>query len=163
MSFVTGTHQHSGLVRGTYKQGPKILKQIANQPIAALVLPSDWDTFLDGRWADTPLNLVLRWLSVVLYCVINARLSMQEAGFLDGASTLSALTDRSMPMPVSIAVGAVVVWTGRGKMRYVFRKWVLRAHLGDADIRGFAGLGERVVARIEVLTFLSIFVLLVSF
>jgi hypothetical protein len=31
---------------------------------------------------------------------------------------------------------------------------VLRAHLGDTDVGGFAGFGEGIVARVEVLALL---------
>jgi hypothetical protein len=39
-------------------------------------------------------------------------------------------------------------------MRDVLRNGVFAADLGDADVRGLAGLGESVVARVEILALL---------
>lgn len=45
-------------------------------------------------------------------------------------------------------------WRGCGEVGDVLGDWVARADAGDADIRGFAGFTESVVARVKVFTLL---------
>lgn len=56
------------------------------------------------------------------------------------------------------ARGAGAAWAPRIRLRGVVRdvlgERVLRADIGDADVGGFAGFGERVVAAVEVLALL---------
>ena len=75
---------------------------------------------------------------------------MQEATFLHRAATLPRL--QLSAVSVAAAVGSV--WTGRGQMWDVLGERVLRADGGDADVGGFAGFGEGIVAGVEVFALL---------
>lgn len=94
---------------------------------------------------------------------------MQEAPLLDGAAALEP--DRpGMPADAAgdllalgggdgaaVAGGGGVVGAGRGggQVRDVLGHGVLGADVGDANVGGFAGFAEGVVARVEVFAFLG--------
>jgi hypothetical protein len=59
---------------------------------------------------------------------------------------------------VAIAAAALAggAHAGRCQVRDVLGQWVLRAHAAGVDGARLAGLGERVVARVEVLALLEV-------
>ena len=76
--------------------------------------------------------------------------------FLDGAACQLALTvgGDAVSVAVAIAIAVLAGGRGRGDVWDLFGVGVLAADLGDADVTSFAGLGEGVVAAVEVLALL---------
>lgn len=85
---------------------------------------------------------------------------MEEAAFFHRTPTLCALLSIS-GMAVAIG-GAVRMWAGRCEVRDILRQRVLRTDGGNANVCGFAGFRESVVAGVEVLAFLVTVTLTVS-
>ena len=67
----------------------------------------------------------------------------------------AALLRRAAGLHVPGRRGLSVAWCGRGHVRDLLGVGVLAADLGDASVRGLAGLGEGVVAAVEVLALLQ--------
>jgi hypothetical protein len=80
---------------------------------------------------------------------------VQEGVFLDGAACQVALAVvDAVSVAVAIAVAVLAGWGGRGDVWDLLGVGVLATDLGDADVTSFAGLGEGVVAAVEVLALL---------
>lgn len=131
----------------TRSRFPKQPRRHGHSPFEASVLPSDWNAFLDWRRTDTLVLLILRRAIPLL---VHASLTMQETAFLYRATTLPCL--QLSTIPVAAAVGSVR--TGRGQMWDILGERVFRADRGDADVGGFAGFGESIVAGVEVFALL---------
>lgn len=86
---------------------------------------------------------------------------MQEAAFLHRAPALTAKPREHVLTTDGAANLAILRWAGSvagggcGEVGDVFWKGVLGADRGDANVGGFAGFAEGVVARVEVFTFLE--------
>ena len=110
------------------------------------MLPSDRHALLSRRTIAGLFGILVRTSTF-----INALGALQEAALLYRATALAA---RYRPgTRVTIAIGSAI-WTGRGQVRDIFGERMLRANGGDTAFRCFSGFGERVVARVEVLTLL---------
>jgi len=87
---------------------------------------------------------------------------MQEAAFLHRAPALTAKPREHVLTTDGAANLAILRWAGSvagggcGEVGDVFWKGVLGADRGDANVGGFAGFAEGVVARVEVFTFLKL-------
>ena len=68
-------------------------------------LPSDWNPFLDRRWAD---NVLLSLGRSASFWLVDTCLPMQIAAFLDRTPTLSALllTIQSTPIAIITKIGS---------------------------------------------------------
>lgn len=110
------------------------------------MLPSDWHAFLRWRTIAGCFGILLRTSTFV-----NALGALQEAALLYGTTALAARYGPGARVAVTIgrAIG-----TGRGQVRDIFGERMLRADVGDAAFRCFAGFGKRIVAGVEILTLL---------
>lgn len=114
-------------------------------------LSPNGDTVLRGRRADVILDG-----SLVVLQLGSTGLAVQEAALLDGAPTLEA--DGTGDVDIAIAAAALAggAHTGGCQVRDVLGQRVLRAHAAGIDGARLASLGERVVARVEVLALLEV-------
>lgn len=66
------------------------------------------------------------------------------------------LADASGAASIAGTAGVLGAWRSCSEMGDVLRDRVAGADAGDADIRGFAGFAEGVVARVEVFALLCV-------
>jgi hypothetical protein len=78
---------------------------------------------------------------------VQARLAVQEGVFLDWTASPRLLG--------GAVVSVQAVGCGRSDVRNLLGVGVLTTDLGDTDVTGLAGLGEGVVAAVEVLALLQ--------
>jgi hypothetical protein len=116
-------------------------------------LSSDRDTFLRRRRAD----IIYPLTSLLIINLIHTRLPIQEAALLNRAAALqSSRAARVVDIAVAAAAQACIAYAGRRQVRDVFGEGMLGADAAGVDGAGFAGLGQRVVARVEVLALLEV-------
>jgi hypothetical protein len=88
---------------------------------------------------------------------VQAGLAVQEGVFLDRATCQLALTVADADsMAVAIGVAVLSGRGGRGDVWDLLGVGVLATDLGDTNVASFAGLGEGVVAAVEILALLWI-------
>jgi len=122
---------------------------LKNQPFpGSSMLPSHWHPFVRRRASASLLDILLRTRSL-----INTLRAMQEAALLHRTAALAPSHGTTVTVAVAIAIRSTSGPRWR-QVRNVLRKRMLRAHIGDAAFRCFAGFGKCVVARVEVLTLL---------
>ena len=118
-------------------------------------LSSDRNALL-RRWRTDTSGLRINSLAFLLD-LICTRLPVQVAALLDRATALCSAIDarvHDVAVPTPTLVGTANA--RRGEVRDVLWKRVLGANASSIDRTGLAGLGESVVARVEVLAFLEV-------
>jgi hypothetical protein len=103
--------------------------------------------------------LLFLFFIVVIYALpsLQAGLSMQEAAFPDRAARFPSqvelrATGHAGGRDTNSTDAAVL---RRRRMWDLFGDGVFAADLGDTDVRGFSGLREGIIARVEVFSFLD--------
>ena len=115
-------------------------------------LSSDRDTFLRRRRTDVVNPLA----SFLIINFIHTRLPVQEAALLDRAAALQSSRATRVDIAVAAAALACTAYARRRQVRDVFGEGMLGTDAAGVDGASFAGLGQRVVARVEVLALFEV-------
>ena len=112
-------------------------------------LMRDGDSLIDQSRTATGLESCRLSLDPALVLLVDAGFSMQEAALLDRTTARRTKSRTGMTVAASTSV------VRRGQVRDVLRVGMLRSDLRHAGVRGFAGLGQSIVSRVEILSLLG--------
>ena len=127
-------------------------QQATNFHIASL--SPNRNTLVQRRWTNAVLNPLHSGFR--LFQLLRARLPIQETALLHRASALCAARASQVDIAIAAATLVGIAYAGGREVGYVFWERVLGANAAGVDAAGFSGLGQCVVAGVEVLALFEV-------